>query len=55
MADHPGMTGASLPPLVRRSRRALAAAALAAAFIAAALLPATVARVEPPRAATAFA
>ncbi len=41
-----------LPPLVRRSRRALAVAALAAALIAAAMMPATIARVAPPASAS---
>jgi hypothetical protein len=44
----PAMTSLALPPLVRRSRRALAVAALAAALISAALMPATIARVAPP-------
>ena len=47
------MTTFALPPLVRRSRRALAAAAFVAALIAAAMMPATDTRVAPPVASAA--
>ncbi len=49
------MTTLPLPPMVRRSRRALAVAALVAALIAAHLMPAEVARVAPAIAPTALA